>query len=282
MTTATAPKHPARFTRSLLDTAHSLLPPAPARVLDPFAGVGTVHELGHIGYATVGVELEPEWAAAHERTLVGDATALPFPDATFDVVLTSPAYGNRMADRYAGDPKGSRRATYRIALGRALSEGSGAALQWGDAYRDLHRRAWVEARRVLRPGGRLILNISDHYRAGRRMFVADWHVATLLELGFTLAEARTVRTPRMRHGANHELRVDGELVAAFDLHRKPSVETTPTIAHARGRELVALPDGATGRLVGVTATTGMAKVLVEGRHRTLPARMLTPLEEPAS
>lgn len=218
MTALTVPKHPARFTRSVLDAARGYLPAAPARVLDPFAGVGTVHELADLGYSTVGVELEPEWAAAHERTIVGDAARLPFPDSTFDVVLTSPAYGNRMADRYAGDQKGSRRATYRIALGRDLSEGSGAALQWGARYRDLHRRAWAEAHRVLRPGGRLILNISDHYRAGIRQRVADWHVGALLDAGFTLAAAQTVHTPRMRHGANAELRVDGELVAAFDLH----------------------------------------------------------------
>lgn len=218
MTTATV-THPARYTRTVLEVACGYLPPAPARVLDPFAGVGTIHELAELGYATAGVELEPEWASSHSRTVVGDATALPFADGTFDAVLTSPAYGNRMADRYAGDPSGSRRITYRIALGRELSDGSGAALQWGDAYRDLHRRAWAEARRVLRPGGRLILNISDHVRAGRRMFVADWHVATLLELGFTLAAAATVDTPRMRFGANHGARVEGELVAAFDLHQ---------------------------------------------------------------
>lgn len=40
------------------------------------------------------------------------------------------AYGNRMAGQYAGDPKGSKRHTYRISLGRRLNERGDAALQW--------------------------------------------------------------------------------------------------------------------------------------------------------
>jgi hypothetical protein len=78
-------RHPARFTdviiervQRILDAEHGtpiLDAPAP-RVLDPFAGTGGVHEL--IGYETLGVELEPEWAALHPRTILGDATALPF------------------------------------------------------------------------------------------------------------------------------------------------------------------------------------------------------------
>ena len=72
-------------------------------------------------------------------TVVGDARALPFADASFHAIATSPCFGNRMADHHeARDP--SVRHTYRHRLGRPLSEGSAGALQWGPAYREFHER----------------------------------------------------------------------------------------------------------------------------------------------
>ena len=51
--------------------------------------------------------------------------------------------------------------------------------------------------------------------------------------------------------------------------------TAPTIHHAAARALVRLPDGTTGRLIGIQRSGRLAKVIVGGRHRTLPASMLT-------
>jgi hypothetical protein len=87
---------------------------------------------------TVEVELEPEWASQHPRTMVGDARALPLPDATFDMVVTSPTYGNRMTDHHNAKD-GSRRITYTHNLGRTLTPGNSGAMQWGEDYRQLHR-----------------------------------------------------------------------------------------------------------------------------------------------
>src|SRR5437868_9381022 len=103
-------------------------------VLDPFAGVGGIHTLAALGIAhTVGVELEPECALQHPRNIVGSALALPFPDDTFDAIVTSPCYGNRMADHH--DAKdASRRNTYTHALGRPLAFANAGSLQWGDSY----------------------------------------------------------------------------------------------------------------------------------------------------
>lgn len=106
----------------------------------------------------------------------------------------------------------SRRRTYRISLGRALSEGSAAGLQWGPAYRELHKRAWLEAQRVIRPGGLLLVNISNHVRARQLQPVVEWHLFQLLRLGFLLIEAAPIETQRMRHGQNAELRADAEHV----------------------------------------------------------------------
>jgi len=120
-------RHPARFSTNIIDRLTELaveevhrLNVSSIRVLDPFAGVGGIHNIrtalpGQI--KSVGVELEPEWACAHPDTIVGDATALPFPDESFDAVMTSPCYGNRMADHHNAKD-GSRRITYKHTLGR--------------------------------------------------------------------------------------------------------------------------------------------------------------------
>jgi len=206
--------HPAKFPGAVLDAIDDLLGDT-VTVLDPFAGVGGIHALRHRGRATWGIEIEPEWAEASPFTLTGSALALPWLDGSFDAVATSPTYGNRMADTYDGRD-GSTRATYRIALGRPLSEDNSGSLQWGDRYRDFHARAWAEAVRVLRPGGRFILNSKDHYRQGRLQSVTDWHVTKLQDLGLLLVERRRVPCPGNRFGANGSLRIDHEEVIRLD------------------------------------------------------------------
>lgn len=234
--TATLAPHPAKFSETILDTLRDIAPTLPGPILDPFAGTGRIHDIGRDD--TIGVELEPEWAAHHPRTLIGNATALPFPDASIGSIATSPAYGNRFADNYAGkacptcrsavdvmcstcrgtgrDPDDVR-ATYRIKLGRPLSVGSGASLQWGRKYRELHVKAWIEARRVIRPGGVFVLNCSDHIRGGTVQPVTAWHVDTLVELGFNIDDWHDIKTHRNRRGANSDLRVDTEDVVVLRL-----------------------------------------------------------------
>ena len=206
--------HPAKFSFPVLVALGEILAARvgeTGRVLDPFAGVGGIHTLK---WDTVGVEIEPEWAAQHEATVVGDLTRLLdlFPGESFDAVVTSPAYGNRMADRYAGDPSGTKRFTYRIALGRPLSGQNSGGMQWGAEYRALHEAVWWQCREVLRPGGWMIVNVSNHIRAGQEQPVVEWHLSTLLALGFLMDEVRPVGTRRMRYGANGRLRVDSEKI----------------------------------------------------------------------
>lgn len=104
-------EHPARFSKKVLATIRQVLMPeviavGHLSVLDPFAGVGGVHDLAEQSISTVGVELEPEWAHAHPDTIVGSVLALP-PEwrGRFGALVTSPCYGNRMADHHeAKDP----------------------------------------------------------------------------------------------------------------------------------------------------------------------------------
>ncbi len=251
MTAPTKVNHPAKFSAPIVAELRAALahwspvtPLFPPSVLDPFAGVGGVHELASAGYDTTGLELEADWAATHPRTICGNATAMPFDAGSFDIITTSPCYGNRMADTYDGSRdrcttcKGdgevlvdseivecpgcggsglvrSKRYTYRIALGHDLTDGSAAGLQWGHDYRELHRAVWREANRVLKPRGLLMLNISDHIRNGDPQGVDIWHASVLGELGFRLLEQRPIRTQRSKNGANRDARALCEWLLVF-------------------------------------------------------------------
>lgn len=235
--------HPAMFSRELIEPLADTIR-GRQHVLDPFAGTGRIHLIADTAGVerSTGIELEPEWANAAEfpgpdrRQLVGDSLAvLPtFAESSFDAVLTSPAYGNRMADKHEAKDackrcagagvvgasecnlcRGtglSRRNTYRHRLGRPLSENNGGGLQWGAEYRALHRAIWAESLRVLSPGGVFVVNCSNHIRLGQVVDVCQWHADVLVDLGLRLKQVIEVETRRQRHGANHHLRVAGEQI----------------------------------------------------------------------
>lgn len=145
-----------------------------------------------------------------------DAARMPFDDGEFDAIVTSPVYGNRMSDHH--DARGaSRRIIYTYRLGRKLQPENTGAMQWGPAYCEKHIAIWTECRRVLAPGGLLVLNVSDHIRKGVVQPVSDWHRTILGLLGFDLFEVVTLETSRMRYGANSTVRVPHENVFAFRL-----------------------------------------------------------------
>lgn len=222
---APAPSHPAKYTQALLVTMAKMLA-GRQRILDPFGGQGGIFQLEHwLPNARFdAVEIEPEWAAKHPKTTLGNALALPWADDTFDAICTSPAYGNRMADGLRNPENWAREytyITYAQKLDRDLHPDNGGALQWGAKYRDFHRQVWAEARRVLVEGGTFIINIKDHIRAGALQPVTGWHIECLESLGFALVEHRKINTPAMRFGRNGELRVPYESVILFTLESKP-------------------------------------------------------------
>jgi SAM-dependent methyltransferase len=206
--------HPARYSEELIPHFAGLLE-GYRRVLDPFAGTGKIFQLREHGHDVVAVELEPEWANCHPDVVVGNALHLPFAADTFDAICTSPTYGNRLADHHnAYDPEARR--SYTHDLGRQLSPDNSGAMQWGDEYRDFHIEAWREALRVLKPNGRFVLNLKDHIRGGAWQDVLGWHVAACCRLGFEPKAIRPVITRSLRTGATADLRVDAEMIFAFD------------------------------------------------------------------
>jgi len=96
--------HPATYSDGVTVVIAELLRrfvPTGSLVVDPFAGTGGIH-VHAPEWDTRGVELEPEWANQHPRTVVGDALALPWGAHEVQAIVTSPCYGNRMADTYMG------------------------------------------------------------------------------------------------------------------------------------------------------------------------------------
>lgn len=215
--------HPAKFSEPIVRKLHEQLnlwtprwDDRPIRVLDPMAGVGTIHRLRVPGIvATTGVEIEPEWAEQHPGTIEADASDMPFERGFFHLIMTSPPYGNRMADQFVSRD-GTKRMTYYHFLGRRLHEESAAGLQFGDAYKRKMMDILIECKRVLRDDGVFVLNVSDFIKAGNPVPVVDWYIDTMIDLRFRVIGDQPIGTRRMRYGANHKLRVQSERVIAFE------------------------------------------------------------------
>lgn len=216
--TRTTPNHPAKYTDVLLGVFVRMLAGC-QRVLDPFGGTGKIFLLNrwYPEMEIQAIELEPEWAAINPRTTIGNALALPFQAGYFDAVCTSPTYGNDMAIESNKEKWITEWKTFRYAdmLGRKLNPDNSGKLKWGEKYRQFHIRAWQEATRVLQPGGVFVLNIKNHIRNGQEQFVTEWHIETILQLGYRLIEQQRVKTPSMRYGQNSEKRIEYESVIKF-------------------------------------------------------------------
>jgi len=230
-----APKHPAKFSAGFIEIFRELLGnwlPRPWKydtplVLDPFAGVGTIHQL-RPQFATFGLEIEQEWADCSEFTYCADSTQMSeYWTGMFQAIVTSPTYGNRMADHHNAKDA-SKRNTYKHTLGHDLQPNNTGQMQFGQyGYYSIHEKVYKECRRVLEAGGLFILNVSDHIRQGERIEVCKWHAGILKSLDFELMFEHPVVTQRLGFGANGNLRVPNEVIYVF--RKGPWSVTKPTI-----------------------------------------------------
>jgi len=201
--------HPALFSIPLLSVVERLLA-GRKRILDPFAGEGTIHRLRARGFITVAVEIQ--WKGAERcgpGSVQGNAMQLPFADSTFDGIFTSPTFANRMADQIAD------RHTYYDWNEGPLNPMNIGRWDWhDDRYRLLSLLAWAEVTRVSRPGARLVLDIKDSTWGGKRNEVTERHCDALVEqFGWQVVERVNYQARGLRHGANRDRVPNASLIA---------------------------------------------------------------------
>ena len=228
-----APKHPAPFADVFLDFVRGHMnehAPRALALLDPMAGTCKLHvlqghhetELRHDGYDvyTVCSELEPEWAQRSPTEWGETHTGLhafhalsagPMRPLGYQRwIVTSPVWGNRMADHHDAKDD-SERLTYRHRLGRPLSQGSSCSLAWGEDYQAWHRAFLDRAFESSFAGERMIIEIGDHLRTlnGRtlRAQVTAWWIKAGIAAGWHLDEAKRLPVGRLRNGANYDVRI---------------------------------------------------------------------------
>jgi SAM-dependent methyltransferase len=208
--------HPAKFSPPLFPVLYESLGDA-KKILDPFAGIGGIFKLLEYdpSLEISAMELEPEWALQDERITLGDSRSLPWPNNYFDAIATSVAYANRMADRLTSSKWALTRVTYAAALRRDLTEGNLAAERWGDKYRRGTIEVLTECDRVLRRGGRFVLNCKNHYRNNELIDVTGWYIEELSKFGYELIGHKRVPLRGMRYGKSYSVRVDYESVVVM-------------------------------------------------------------------
>lgn len=218
-----SPKHPAKFTDILIETIAKHISEGD-RVLDPFAGTGKIGMLkSYVPNLIIGAnELEPEWLTPNEYgcdyLYYQDAEFLN-PLENYNVIITSPTYGNRMADNFkASNPQG--RITYTHYLGRTLTDGNTGKMHFGKKYQDKHVACFKNLLHLLPKSGKVIINISDFIKQGQIIQVVDWYVEMMESLGMELIDDIPVHTPRMRYGANNNVRVEEEHILIFRFEEK--------------------------------------------------------------
>lgn len=215
--------HPAKYSNSLLPVLaeHSY-----GVVLDIMGGVGKSGLLKDYNDKITKViinELEPEWANQApeygvDEVIVGDAKNL---NLSVDCIVTSPPYGNRMADNFKAGSKGGKSKTsmkkrYAGDLGRTPTDGSVCCLHFDKGYQEAITGIY-DAVIENCTFDRFVLNVSNFIRNFEEVNVVGFFEDYFKSKGFRVVEKIPVKTPRQRGvGANTKLRVASEIVFVFE------------------------------------------------------------------
>lgn len=216
---AKPPKHPAKYTDVLLPCIFEEVKHC-EKVLDPFAGTGKLAEIRKFGF--VGTiyanDLERDWLEPNvhgcDYLTYEDAETLSYPYGYFDAIATSPTYGNRMADHH-NCKDGSKRITYTHCLGKPLQPGNTGSMHFGKQYCEKHTNIYYHLYDLLKPGGVMVINVSNFIRKGSEVDVCEWTKNALIDIGFQFKKEYEIHTPRMGFGANAKARVQYEKIFVF-------------------------------------------------------------------
>ena len=119
-----------------------------------------------------------------------------------------------MADHHNAKD-GSVRNTYTHCLGKQLKDGNTGKMQWGNEYRDKHKRIYAHLSDLLVTNGLFVINVKNHIRKGVEIDVVDFHRNLIESLGFELLYSDYIKTSGLKYGNNSDRRVDGEYILTF-------------------------------------------------------------------
>lgn len=204
--------HPCPFSDIILNEIAKNLHPSIKSILDPFAGTGKIAKLKSMGYKgeIICNDIEESWDrfGGVDEWLNEDAENLHFLRLV-DAIITSPTYGNRMADHHKAKDD-SKRITYTHKLGKDLHPQNTGKMQWSNEYKEKHERVYRNLVLLIKEKGFFILNISNHIRNGKEINVSSFHIDLLTSLGLVVNEIKKIKTKRMRFGENSKNRVSCE------------------------------------------------------------------------
>ena len=192
-------------------------------ILDPMAGTGSILLAALNQHPTLAGDVEPYWSrllscnglrirrrhliVAPILTARWDAARLPLPDASLDAIVTSPPYfdlfsnwNRKQANYLDGNHVGPNGLSYGD---HARQIGN---LHVYEDYLRAMRGVYLECKRVLRPGGKLILSLGNKVRNGRIVPVTEDTRALVAANGFDLLATHDRKTIPSRWRRIHDQR----------------------------------------------------------------------------
>ena len=210
--------HPAKYSESLLPI---LAKYCYGDIIDIMGGVGKAGLLkqynSEIKSVTIN-ELEQEWAIQAkengvDKIIIGDARAIT---GQYNVIVTSPPYGNRMADNFKPSKPDSRRKMYASDLGRTLSKGSVCCLHFYKKY-EFSMTEIVSNFTKNIEHKRIVWNTSNFIRNFKEIDIFLFYNELFVSFRYQMIAHEQVVTKRQRGvGVNTNLRVPFEDVAVYE------------------------------------------------------------------
>jgi len=194
-------------------------------VLDPMAGTGSILLAALNQHPTLAGDVEGYWSRLLNRnalrirtrhmfvspilTCQWDAGRLPVPDDSLDAIVTSPPYfdlfsnwnrkqANYLDGRHMG-PKGLSYGDHPAQIGN---------IHIYDDYLHAMRGVYRECRRILRPGGKLILILGNKIRKSRIVPVTEDTRALVAANGFKIVATHDRKTIPSRWRRIHSKNID--------------------------------------------------------------------------
>lgn len=209
--------HPAKYSNELLPI---LAKYAYGSIIDPMGGTGKAGLLKQYNSKITKVtinELEQEWADQAidnnvDEIIIGDAKNLT---GTYDCIVTSPPYGNRMADNFKASKPDSMGRRYAGDLGRTPSEGSCCCKHFDRGYNELITEIFISLFNNVK-FDLFILNVSNFIRNFKEVRIDEFFLKLFTDNKFDLIAHERVKTRRQKGvGANTNLRVECEDIFVF-------------------------------------------------------------------